>query len=185
MRHQLSSRDRRMAQTICTVCMGYLICNMPIIVYKLIRVKNVNENPYLLLFFSSLFWVQCSFNFIIYAARNKQFREAYFMYLWVVVFGLDDSSYFTTVTSTKGTNRRKKLTGGQNSQSNQDTNGSGKPVNQRVAFEKKHPKSSSTILQQSEPCPGSRSRSLQKSKSVKDTNGWPLLSKLPSHPVTQ
>ena len=185
MRHQLSARDHRMAKTICTVCMGYLICNMPIIVYKLIRGKNVNDNPYLLLIFSSLFWVQCSFNFIIYAASNKQYREAYFMFLRVAVFRLDDDPYFSTVTSNRGTNRRKR-TVGQSNQSNRSTNDSAKPRKprvQRVVFEKKHPTSLSTLSQKSAPCPGVIP--LHKSKSINDRNAWPLLSELPSNPVTQ
>ena len=76
MRHQLSARDYRMAKTIATVCMGYLICNMPIMIYKYSMGKNANDSPYLKLGFATLYWVQCSFNFIIYAASNKQYREA-------------------------------------------------------------------------------------------------------------
>ena len=187
MRHQLSARDQRMAKTICTVCMGYLICNMPIIVYKSIRGKNVNDSPYILLILSSLFWVQCSFNFIIYAASNKQYREAYFMFLRVAVFKLDDDPYFSTMTSNKsnrGTNRRRR-TEGQSNQSKQSINSSGKPNKmraQRVVFEKRHPTSSSTISQKSEPCLGGYTH---KSKSVRDRKAWPLISELPSNPVTE
>ena len=114
MRNQLSARDKRMAKTIGTVCTGYLICNMPIIVYKTIRGSNNNDNPYLLLIFSSLFWVQCSFNFIIYAASNKQYREAYFMFLRLAVFRLNDDPYMSSTTggtsnrgTSRGTNRRR------------------------------------------------------------------------------
>ena len=64
-----------MAKTISTICMGYLICNMPIILYKFLRSKGGDYNPYILLIFSSLYWIQCSFNFVIYAATNKQYRD--------------------------------------------------------------------------------------------------------------
>ena len=186
MRHQLSARDHRMGKTICTVCMGYLICNMPIIVYKFIQGKNINDYPYLLLLFSSLFWVQCSFNFIIYAASNKQYREAYFMFLRVAVFRLDDDPYLTTtVTRNRGTNRRKR-TGGQSNQSIHSTNDSAKPSKprvQRVMFEKRHPTSSHTLSQKSAPCPGEIPQ--HKPKNTKGRNAWPLISELPSKPVTQ
>ena len=185
MRKQLSARDQRMAKTISTVCMGYLICNMPIIVYKIIKGKKVNDHPYLLLIFSSLFWVQCSFNFIIYAASNKQYREAYFMFLRVAVFRLDDDPYLTTMTSNRGTNRCKR-TGGQSIPSNQSNSGSGdpgKPRFQRVVFEKKNHQSFSVISQKSEPCPGFTPT--QNPKRPKGRNAWPLISELPSNPVTQ
>ena len=169
-----------MAKTICTVCMGYLICNMPIIVYKLIGGKNVNDNPYLLLLFSSLFYAQCSFNFIIFATSNKQFREAYFMFLKVAVFRLNDDAYLTSMNTNKGKNSRKR-TGDQSNPSNHTgSNGSGKPGHpriHRVVFEKKHPKSFSDMVQRSEPCPGDIPH--QEPKIMKDDNSWPLIQSSP------
>ena len=131
MRHQLSARDYRMAKTICKVCMGYLVCNMPIMIYKHTRGKNANDSPYLKLAFATLYWFQCSFNFIIYAASNKQYREAYFMFLRVAVFKLDEDPYFTTITSNRGTNRRK--TTERQSQPSGNSTGSGKPLTMTVA----------------------------------------------------
>ena len=183
MRHQLSARDYRMAKTIATVCMGYLICNMPIMIYKYIRGKNANDSPYLKLVFSTLYFVQCSFNFIIYAARNKQYREAYFMFLRVAVFKLDDDPYLTTITSNRGTNRRK--TTERQSRPSGNSTSSGKPAKiraHRVVFEKRHPTSSSNFSQKSEPCPG---KDQKKTKRFNDKNAWPLLSGIPSNPVTQ
>ena len=183
MHDQLSALDQRMAKTICTVCMGYLICNMPIIVYKLIGGDKVNDNPYLHLIFASLFFVQCSFNFIIYAASNKQYREAYFMFLRVAVFRLDDDPHLTTTNTKKEKNSR---TGGQSNPSNHSSNSSGKPGQprvHRVVFEKKYSQSSSAMAQRSEPCRGCAPH--EETTFIKEENSWPLLSNLPSNPVTQ
>lgn len=184
MRHQLSGRDYRMAKTICTVCMGYLVCNMPIMIYRHTMGKNANDSPYLKLVCATLYWFQCSFNFIIYAASNKQYREAYFMFLRVAVFKLDDDPYFTTITSNRGTNRRMATTERQSRPSG-NSSSSAKPAKiraHRVVFEKRHPPSLSNLSQKSEPCPG---KARKKTKSIDDINSWPLLSEIPSNPVTQ
>ena len=178
MRHQLSARDYRMAKTICTVCMGYLVCNMPIMIFRHTMGKKANDFPYLKLVCATLYWFQCSFNFIIYAASNKQYREAYFMFLRVAVFKLDDDPYFTTTTSNRGTNRRRTTEGQSRPSGNSST--SAKPAKiraHRVVFEKRHPPSSDNLSQKSEPCPG---KARKKTKSIDDKNAW-----IPSNPVTQ
>ena len=47
-------------------------------------------NQYVILLVTSLFWMQSSVNFILYAASNKQYREAYFLFLREAVFHLDN-----------------------------------------------------------------------------------------------
>merc|ERR1711978_768224 len=54
LRQQLSARDFRMAKTICTVCMGYLVCNMPIMIYRHTIGQNAKGSPYLKLIFATL-----------------------------------------------------------------------------------------------------------------------------------
>ena len=75
MRNQLSARDQRMAKTICTICMSYLVCNLPIITLKFISGNDNNDIPHIRLVISLLFWLQYSLNFVLYAASNKQYRE--------------------------------------------------------------------------------------------------------------
>ena len=64
-----------MAKTTCKLCMSYLICNVPLIIYKSIYGNSDLGNSYLILFVSSLFWMQSSVNFFLYAASNKQYRD--------------------------------------------------------------------------------------------------------------
>ena len=183
MRHQLSARDYRMAKTICIVCMGYLVCNMPIMIYRHTIGKNAKGSPYLKLIFATLYWVQCSVNFIIYAASNKQYREAYFMFLRVAVFKVNDDPYFTTTTSNRASNNRK--TTERQSRPSGNSISSMRPAKiraHRVEFEKRHPISSINLSQKSEPCPGNAQK---KVKSINGKNSWPLLSEIPSNPVTQ
>ena len=75
MQDQLSARDQRIAKTICKLCMAYLICNVPVIIYKGIYGYSVQGNGYVIFFFSALFWMQSSVNFFLYAASNKQYRD--------------------------------------------------------------------------------------------------------------
>ena len=75
MRNQLSARDQRLALTICKLCMGYLICNVPIIIYKGVYGHSNLGNSYVILLVSALFWMQSSVNFVLYAGSNKQYRE--------------------------------------------------------------------------------------------------------------
>ena len=75
MQNQLSARDQRIAKTICKLCLGFLICNVPVIIYKGIYGYTNQGNGYVLFFFSALFWMQSSINFILYAASNKQYRD--------------------------------------------------------------------------------------------------------------
>ena len=89
MRNQLSARDQRMAKSICKLCMAYLICNVPIIIYKGVYGNSIFGNSYVILFVSALFWMQSSVNFFIYAGSNKQYREAYFLFLKDAVFHVD------------------------------------------------------------------------------------------------
>ena len=96
MRNQLSARDQRVAKSVCKLCMGYLICNVPIMIYKGIYGNSILGNSYVILFVSALFWMQCSVNFFLYAASNKQYREAYFLFLKDAVFNLDGEETLTS-----------------------------------------------------------------------------------------
>ena len=183
MRQQLSARDRRMAKTICIMCLAFLICNMPKIVYMSFGGKDYNDQAFLWVIFSSLFWAQCSFNFVIYAASNKQFREAYFMFVRVAVFHLNEDPYCSTVTSNRGTNSKwSRAKRKHNSNNGSSSRKSGKLRFHRDMFDRKHPTSSyDNISQKSEPCPGIINQKPKRSKSM---NASLLLSELPSEVVT-
>ena len=58
MNRQLSARDHRMARTICTICLGYLFCNMPIIVMKYVRGNDTDDIPYVRFVVSCLYFMQ-------------------------------------------------------------------------------------------------------------------------------
>ena len=58
MRMQLSARDQRMAKMICSICLCYLICNLPVTAIKLVRGNDSNNIPNIRLFLSFLFWSQ-------------------------------------------------------------------------------------------------------------------------------
>jgi hypothetical protein len=74
-----------MATTICIICFCYLCCNVPPV---FIRIFDVNLG-FLSHFLSSFYWMQYSLNFVVYAASNKQYREAYLLFLREAVFCLD------------------------------------------------------------------------------------------------
>ena len=80
---QLSARDQRMATTICIICLGYFFCNIPSIVILTFKIVPGNN---LFNLIQCLNWLQFSFNFVVYAARNKQYREAYKLFLHDVLF---------------------------------------------------------------------------------------------------
>ena len=182
MRQQLSARDRRMAKTICIMCLAFLICNMPKIVYMSFGGKDYNDQAFLWVIFSSLFWAQCSFNFVIYAASNKQFREAYFMFVRVAVFHLTEDPYRSTVTSNRGTNSKWSRAKRKHSSNNgSSSRKSGKLRFHRDMFDRKHPASYDNISQKSEPCPGIINQKPKRSESM---NASLLLSELPSQVVT-
>jgi hypothetical protein len=85
MKHQLSARDKRMTKTICIICLCYLLCNFPVV---FIRIFDIDLGI-IRHFLSSFYWMQYSFNFVVYAASNKQYREAYLLFLREAVFCLD------------------------------------------------------------------------------------------------
>ena len=58
MRSQLSARDQRMAKMICSICLCYLICTLPVTAIKLVRGNDSNDIPYIRLFLSFMFWSQ-------------------------------------------------------------------------------------------------------------------------------
>ena len=76
MKQQLSARDHRMARTICTICLGYLICNMPAIVLKFVRGNDTDDIPYVRLVVSCLFWLQYRYVCLDLAPRLREFTPA-------------------------------------------------------------------------------------------------------------
>ncbi len=87
MRQKISARDQRMTTTICTICVLYLVCNLPVMLLKM--VGSEYELTYVRFIFSLLYWFQYSLNFFVYAASNKQYREAYLLFLREAVFCLE------------------------------------------------------------------------------------------------
>ncbi|XP_023331522.1 protein trapped in endoderm-1 isoform X2 [Eurytemora carolleeae] len=76
---QLDSRDHRLTIMILLVCGCYVIFVGPI---ALINVLDYNaEKPEIHLVFFLLYWLQYSFNFVVYALRNEQYRKAYKFFL--------------------------------------------------------------------------------------------------------
>ena len=55
---ELSARERCMAKMICSMCLCYLACNLPVSAIKLSRGNDSNDIPNIRLFFSFLFWSQ-------------------------------------------------------------------------------------------------------------------------------
>ncbi len=75
----MSARDQRLARTICLVCVSYLMSNLPKIALK--WSQNEHGYPTLTAVFENVFLLQFTVNFVIYAASNKQYREAYLLLL--------------------------------------------------------------------------------------------------------
>jgi hypothetical protein len=82
---QLSAREHRMTSTISIICLCYFFCNVSTIVCITLGI-NVG---WLYNFLHSFYWMQYSFNVFVYAARNKQYREAYILFLREVVLCQD------------------------------------------------------------------------------------------------
>ena len=93
---------------------------------------------------TSLFWMQSSVNFILYAASNKQYREAYFLFLREVVFHLDDEE----VTSSGSRAERRRTT-------NHGTHGGTGPqqIQMKTLHNAKRPGVISVISRNSAPFP--------------------------------
>ncbi len=60
---------------ICTICLCYFLCNVPL---ALLLLSGAGTSlSYARALAESIFSLQYSLNFVIYAASNKQYREAY------------------------------------------------------------------------------------------------------------
>jgi len=78
-RTQLENRDHRLTIMILLVCGCYVVFVGPI---AFINMYDVHVDvPELHLIFFFVYWLQYSFNFLIYALRNEQFRAAYNFFL--------------------------------------------------------------------------------------------------------
>ncbi len=76
---QLSAREHRMTRMVGTMCVSYALSNIAGITIKILdpRVEHVG-----LSYASKLvFYAKYSVNFVIYCARNSQYREAYLLFL--------------------------------------------------------------------------------------------------------
>jgi hypothetical protein len=82
---QLSARDQRMASTICITCLCYFICNVTPVVGRTLGM----DSGWLYNLLHSVYWMQYSMNVFVYATSNKQYREAYHLFLREVVFCKD------------------------------------------------------------------------------------------------
>ena len=58
MRSQLSARDQRMAKMIISICLCYLVCNLPANAIKIVRGNDSNDIFFIRLLLSFLFWSQ-------------------------------------------------------------------------------------------------------------------------------
>ena len=83
--HQISARDQRLTVMVCAVCTSYLIDNLPAVGLRIIN-QNYMESPVLASICDNIFGTQFTLNFVAYAASNKQYREAYLLFIQEVVF---------------------------------------------------------------------------------------------------
>ncbi len=72
--HQLSARDKRLATMICLMCSSYLISVLPKVALE-IATRGQKTFPSLAALTDTVFMMQFTGNFVIYAASNKQYRE--------------------------------------------------------------------------------------------------------------
>jgi hypothetical protein len=74
-----------MTTTICIICLCSILFNVSAIVIRTLDIDTGHLNN----LFHSFYWLQFSFNVFVYAASNKQYREAYRLFLREVIFCLD------------------------------------------------------------------------------------------------
>ncbi len=79
LRHQITARDQRVTSMICTICLCYLACNAPFVAVTLSGVGR--KAPIVRKITENVFFMQYTLNFVVYAASNKQYREAYLFFL--------------------------------------------------------------------------------------------------------
>ena len=77
--HQISARERRMTTMMCLICATTLFSNVPIIVTKIVDSESEFKSVKAVLQF--FYWSQFSVDFLVYAASNKQYREAYLLFI--------------------------------------------------------------------------------------------------------
>ena len=82
---QISARDQRLTVMVCAVCASYLIANLPAVGLRIIN-QNYVESPVLASVCDNIFGTQFTLNFVVYAASNEQYREAYLLFIQEVVF---------------------------------------------------------------------------------------------------
>ena len=72
-------RERRLSYMVYLICLSNLMSTLPAIVAKVID----SEGKYVAVraLFKSLHWLQYSTDFLIYAASNRQYRQAYVLFL--------------------------------------------------------------------------------------------------------
>ncbi len=68
-----------MTHMIGLICAATVCGNLPLVLQKLL--DNEGQNSFLKAVVHLLYWSQFSLDFVIYAASNKQYREAYLLFL--------------------------------------------------------------------------------------------------------
>ena len=83
---QIQDRERRMTETLFLLCVSYMVFVLPLFITMCFN-RNVSM-PNLHLAVFCVYWIQYSANFVIYAARNQQYRRAYVLILtdiWAMI----------------------------------------------------------------------------------------------------
>ena len=104
MQSQLSAREHRMTRTIGTICAAFLVCNLPAIIHKALDPRGTCL--FLSHAFKVLFHVNYSFNFVIYAASSRQYREAYLLFLNDCILSCGKSDSLNKESSNQGGGRQ-------------------------------------------------------------------------------
>ncbi len=79
MASQVSAREQRMTRMVFLMCTYTMLCNLPKVFLKLADFEG--EQRAVRSIATAFYWSQFSGDFIIYAASNKQYREAYLLLL--------------------------------------------------------------------------------------------------------
>ncbi len=81
LQQQISARDQRLTRMVCLICVGYGLCSAPLTAMFFLDANTGVGGRWWIrvarLAAENIFLLQYSFNFVVYAASNKQYREAY------------------------------------------------------------------------------------------------------------
>ncbi len=80
LRRQISARERRMTHMLCLICATTVLSNIPAVVLKFVDSEGTG-NAASKAAVQLIYFGQFSVDFVVYAASNKQYREAYLLLL--------------------------------------------------------------------------------------------------------